>query len=71
MFHRSPSLIDGAGEGSVRPIDPLNAGQTMESALEMRPRIARIYDSQRAVEGYCRTLAQGLFRDPPEPRDSA
>lgn len=35
VFHRSPSLIDGAGEGSVRPVDPLNAGQTMETALEM------------------------------------
>lgn len=62
-------LIDGIGQGSVRPMDPPIAGQTImstiNSAFEMRPWIARSDDPRRAVETYCWTLAHGLFRDPP------
>ena len=57
-------IIDGISEGSMRPVDPLIAGQvllwTINAAYELRARAARV-PIDRAIVLYGSTLFNGLL----------
>ena len=59
-------MSDGIAEGSIRPIDPLIAAQTLmalqNAAFDMR-KWAGTMPRDRAVAMYASTLAFGLFDD--------
>jgi AcrR family transcriptional regulator len=60
------TMSDGIAEGSIRPIDPLIAAQTLmalqNAAFDMR-KWASTMDRDKAVAMYASTLAFGLFDD--------
>ncbi|WP_375289214.1 TetR/AcrR family transcriptional regulator [Qipengyuania sp.] len=60
-------LIDGFGDGSVRPIDPLVASQiimsTLNAAYEARRWAARFDDEEQAVETYLSVLSEGMLAE--------
>lgn len=59
-------MSDGIGQGSVRPVDPLIAAQTLmalqNAAFDMR-KWASTMPRERAIAFYASTLAFGLFDD--------
>lgn len=61
-------LIDGIADGSVRPIDPLVAGQiimsTLNSAYEARNWAGRFDDPEMAIRTYVSALSSGLLAPP-------
>ena len=61
-------LIDGIADGSVRPIDPLIAGQvimsTVNSAYDARHWAERFEDRDAASRTYLRVLSEGMLADP-------
>ena len=58
-------LIDGIADGSVRPIDPLVAGQvimsTVNSAYEARHWAARFEQPEKAIETYLSVMSEGVL----------
>lgn len=60
------TLIDGAGEGSIRLVDPMIASQlvlsTLNSAFDLKNWASRM-PRDRAITLYASTLANGLFDD--------
>ncbi|MDG5746823.1 TetR/AcrR family transcriptional regulator [Qipengyuania sp. XHP0207] len=61
-------LIDGIADGSVRPIDPLIAGQvimsTVNSAYDAHHWAERFEDRDAATRTYLRVLSEGMLADP-------
>ena len=59
-------MSDGIAQGSVRPVDPLIAAQTLmalqNAAFDMR-KWASTMPRERAIAFYASTLAFGLFDD--------
>jgi hypothetical protein len=60
------TLVDGIGEGSIRPVDPLIASQiimaTLNAAYDIRGWATKL-SRDRAIALYASTLAHGLFDD--------
>lgn len=58
-------LIDGVADGSVRPIDPLVAGQvimsTVNSAYEARHWAARFDPPEQAIRTYLSVMSEGML----------
>jgi AcrR family transcriptional regulator len=64
------TLVDGIGEGSIRPVDPLIASQiimaTLNTAYDIRGWATKL-SRDRAIALYASTLARGLFDDAANP----
>lgn len=66
-LHFAGTIIDGISEGTIRPVDPIIASQTimasLNAAFELHNWAAAVGDRERAVLLYASTLAYGLFDD--------
>ncbi len=64
----SGMLMDGVADGSVRPVDPLIAGQvimsTVNSAYDARHWAQRFADRDEAIRTYLSILSEGMLADP-------
>ena len=64
----SGMLMDGVADGSVRPVDPLIAGQvimsTVNSAYDARHWAERFADRDEAIWTYLSILSEGMLADP-------